>query len=195
MDFIKKLFCFLGICVIISNGFSEPSAIPVVCDQEYALCTSARCIPLPGSSDDAICDCVVEKGKSVGFTSCDQRKPGEDKYKAASIVSTFSFEQFSTKRPINCSQGMPWTNCVDMPCTVDPQNKKRALCKCKIDNTQAFFTFGGDCDISTCATGFWSGSTPETAAILRKALMQATGLKSMTTPAVCGVQSSEKDSQ
>ncbi|WBV63555.1 hypothetical protein PGH43_01460 [Legionella pneumophila 130b] len=58
-----------------------------------------------------------------------------------------------------------------------PQNSKRALCLCTIENTQAFFTFGGDCNTNTCATGFWSGATQENSIILRKALMQEMRLK------------------
>lgn len=132
MDWINSCFLFLN------TGFVQASATPIICDQEYTLCTSARCIPMPGNPAKAVCDCVVEKGKSVGYKTCKERKPIRDRYKVTSLVSTFSFEQFAFKRKMNCSEGLPWTNCLDMPCTVDPQNSKRALCLCTIENTQAF---------------------------------------------------------
>ncbi|HEX4045526.1 MAG TPA: hypothetical protein VHZ76_07670 [Gammaproteobacteria bacterium] len=176
MDFnhlVKICLVFLAF-LFISNAYAATQAPAIVCDQAYALCTSAACIPDPKQPGHAICDCVVNKGKSAGFTSCEQRKPFVDTYKAMHVVSTFSFEQLTTKKSLTCSKGMPWNNCVDMPCTVDPQNTNRAICNCKIDNTQAFFTFGGNCDSNTCATGFWSGATQGAASnALRNALDKA----------------------
>ncbi|CZG35735.1 TPA: hypothetical protein JBE46_08065 [Legionella pneumophila subsp. pneumophila] len=174
---LRKWIGLIAAFLFLNTGFVQASATPIICDQEYTLCTSARCIPMPGNPAKAVCDCVVEKGKSAGYKTCKERKPIRDRYKVTSLVSTFSFEQFAFKRKMNCSEGLPWTNCLDMPCTVDPQNSKRALCLCTIENTQAFFTFGGDCNTNTCATGFWSGATQENSIILRKALMQEMRLK------------------
>lgn len=186
MDLIlRKVVGLICAFFFLTNSFAEEPAKPIICDQDYALCTSARCIPAPGSSTNAICDCSVEKGKSAGYKTCKERKPVEDKFKVTSLISTFSFEQFATKRPMNCPEGLPWTNCVDRLCTVDPQNSKRALCNCMIERTQAFFTFGGDCNTNTCATGFWSGATQADGIILRKALMQELRSKPKKLPTAC----------
>lgn len=191
MDFLAKQLSYVfGLFILFFSFHAHSVAKPIVCNQPYALCTSARCIPLAESLNEAICECVTERGASIGFTSCEKRKPKLNKYKTISLVSTFSFVQFTTKKSMNCPQGMPWTNCVDMPCTVDPQNKKRALCKCKINNTKAFFTFGGDCNADSCATGFWSGATPENSTILRKTLLQS--IKSNMKPLVCGANKDKK---
>lgn len=185
-----KIIGLLSAFFFLANSFAQTPATPIICEQEYALCTSARCIPVPGSSNNAICDCVVENGKSAGYTTCEKRKPSQDKYKVTSLTSTFSFAQFATKKPMNCPKGLPWTNCVDMLCSVDPQNPKRALCTCKIESTQAFFTFGGGCNTNTCATGFWSGATPENGIILRNALMQETHSNHHKLPQTCPAKSS-----
>lgn len=186
MDVISgKWIISLCAFVFLANSFAQASATPIICDQDYALCTSARCIPTPGIPANAICDCVVEHGKSAGYKTCEERKPVRDRYKVTSLVSTFSFEQFATKRPMNCAKGLPWNNCVDMLCTVDPQNPKRALCNCKIQNTQAFFTFGGDCNTATCASGFWSGATEEDGIILRNALMKEEPSTPKKLPEAC----------
>ncbi len=186
MDFLfRYTINFMFLFFFLSAIYANEPATPIVCDQEYALCTSARCIPTPGSSTKAICDCVVNKGKSVGYKTCQQRLPRQDKYKVTSLISTFSFAQFATKTPMNCPEGSPWTNCVDMPCTVDPQNPKHALCNCKINDTQAFFTFGGDCNTNTCSTGFWSGATETTGVILRNALIKKMNPKPNTSPEAC----------
>lgn len=192
MNLLIKNPCYLFWTLFFFSSLNAQSATPIICNQMYALCTSARCIPLPESPNDAICECVTEKGPSVGFTTCEKRKPTYNKYKALSLISTFSFAQFATKKSMNCPSGMPWANCVDMPCTVDPQNKKRALCQCKIDNTKAFFTFGGSCNTSTCSTGFWSGTTLKNAKILRRTLLQAIHLK-YNKPAICNASLSDKD--
>lgn len=192
MDLILKHWIgLIFACCFFTNSFAQTTTTPIICDQAYALCTSARCIPTPGSSTHAICDCVVEKGKSAGYKTCDERKPVQDKYNVTSLISTFSFEQFATKKPMNCPKGLPWTNCVDMSCTVDPQNSKRALCNCTIDHTQAFFTFGGDCNTNTCATGFWSGATQANGIILRNALMQEINSRPNPLPEDCPTKSSQ----
>ncbi|HAT1659464.1 TPA: hypothetical protein RG395_002320 [Legionella pneumophila] len=188
---LGKWIGLIGTFLFLNNGFAQASATPIICDQEYALCTSARCIPTPGNPTNAVCDCVVEKGKSAGYKTCKERKPVRDRYKVTSLVSTFSFEQFAFKKPMNCPEGLPWTNCVDMPCTVDPQNSERALCVCKIERSQAFFTFGGDCNTNTCATGFWSGATQANSIILRNALMQEMRLKPKKLPEACSTKSSQ----
>ena len=85
---------------------------------------------------------------------------------------------------MSCPKGSPWTNCVDMPCTVDPQNSDRAICSCKIENTQVFFTFGGDCSTNTCATGFWSGATDAVASVLQNVLNNEVGSKENSSPQI-----------
>ncbi|KTD40108.1 hypothetical protein Lpar_1425 [Legionella parisiensis] len=188
---LRNMIGLICAFIFLNNGFAQASATPIICDQDYALCTSARCIPTPGSLTKAICDCVVEKGKSAGYKTCKERKPVQDKYKVTSLISTFSFAQFETKRSMNCPEGLPWTNCVDMSCTVDPQNSKRALCNCTIERGQTFFTFGGDCNTNTCATGFWSGATQANSTILRNALLQEMRSIPEKLPQACSTKSSQ----
>jgi hypothetical protein len=58
----------LSLSALISTfSLAASQAKPIVCKQEYALCTSAPCIPDPRHPDFAICSCVVEKGDSVGY--------------------------------------------------------------------------------------------------------------------------------
>lgn len=161
MDFTRllKISLIVFAFIFFSNGYAATTARAIVCEQTYALCTSAACVPDPKNPHQSICDCVVKQGKSAGFTHCEKRKPHVDQYHATHLVSTFSFEQFATKKSLNCPKGKPWSNCVDMPCVIDPQNSSRAICLCELNASQAFFTFGGDCDNKACTTGFWSGAT------------------------------------
>jgi hypothetical protein len=170
------LILFLLINFIINPALAATSAKPVICTGQYALCTSAPCIPDPRHPDYAICSCAVENDDSAGYASCEKRAPKQDQFKVTQIVSTFSFDQFKTKQAMNCAKGIPWTDCVDAPCTIDPMDTSKAICSCKIDHTQAYFTLGGGCDTKTCATGFWSGQTPAAGTVFRNALMKKQNL-------------------
>lgn len=160
MDFnrILKVSLTLILSLFLTTSYAANPAHAIICEQSYALCTSAPCVPDPKNPGQSICDCVVQQGKSAGFSACEKRKPYADKYKATHLTSTFSFNQFASKKALACAKGNPWNNCVDKPCTVDPQNPNRAICLCQLNNTQAFFTLGGNCDSNTCASGFWSGA-------------------------------------
>jgi len=127
-----------------------------VCNHEYALCTSAPCIPEPNDSGSAVCDCEVRIGASIGHSSCDQRAP-KIVAGAKALVSTFSFDQALTRPMMICPSGDPWTDCLDMPCTADAADPLKAICLCKIVRDGGFLTLGGECNHRTCKTSYWSG--------------------------------------
>ncbi len=131
-----------------------------ICKGLYALCTSAPCIPDPENRESkALCSCEVNKGINYGHTSCDERTPSKDDYGITTLISTYSFAQGPSKPILICPEGKPWTDCLDRPCTIDPMNPLRAMCKCEITRDTAFVTYGGDCNTLTCDSGFWSGAT------------------------------------
>src|SRR5262249_7712454 len=49
-----------------------------LCQQQFALCTSAPCIPEPGNPKVAICTCDVEDGPNLATVACDTVKPSTD---------------------------------------------------------------------------------------------------------------------
>lgn len=148
-----------------------------VCDQEYALCTSAPCIPDPTNEKRAICFCNVQQGKSFGQTSCLQRKGSTDPFGVKILTSNYSLVEYTTKKTMTCPDGNPWTFCLDKKCTVDPQNPKRAICICDVLHTKKFITLGGNCDTKTCQTGYWSGATLDDVQLAMKTMVEALGLK------------------
>ncbi|WP_197933204.1 hypothetical protein [Legionella antarctica] len=164
------LFLILAFFTVTAHAVSKAS--PIICSQEYALCTSAPCIPDPRHPDYAICSCVIETGDSVGYQTCAKRVPQKGGFKIKHLTSTFSFKQFNNRKSMSCPRGKPWTDCLDAPCTINPMNKKKAICSCKINHDQNFVTFGGGCDTTTCVTGFWSGATATTSRALRKSLLE-----------------------
>jgi hypothetical protein len=127
-----------------------------LCRQPYALCTTAACQPSANDPTIANCRCVVEDGYSMGYTSCRQRTPVGKK-----LVSTFSTQNVTSRfHVMNCAARDRWANCLDVMCQIDPADPAAALCPCPIVERGPSFTFGGDCDVSTCSSVIWSGAAP-----------------------------------
>jgi hypothetical protein len=130
-----------------------------LCNHQFALCTSAICIPQPGDSTKAICFCDVEEQASMATVPCNRLQPSTDDNGIRTVYSTFSLEQFKQgKKGMQCPNGTPWTWCLNKPCTVNPSNPKKAICTCDVVRSGEWMTLGGDCDTSTCQTGYWSGA-------------------------------------
>ena len=141
MSFIKLSFAsFLLVAAIavFTLAFGSEQAAKSnmqLCKHQYALCTSALCIPQPGDPTKAICFCDVEEGASMSSVPCNTNQPGTD------------------------ANGTPWTWCLNKRCTVDPSDSKKAICVCDVLRTGEWITLGGKCDTATCTTGYWSGAT------------------------------------
>src|SRR5579871_1745793 len=87
-----------------------------VCHQPYALCTTAPCVPVPGSKNQSVCSCVVKDGDSLGQLPCDKRKPTINSKGQQLLTSNFSFENSATNKIMSCPGQYPWTDCLDKPC-------------------------------------------------------------------------------
>ena len=131
-----------------------------LCKHQYALCTSALCIPQPVDPTKAICFCAVEEGASMASVPCNTIQPSTDANGVRTVYSAFSLEQFKQgKKVLTCASGTPWTWCLNKRCTVDPSDPKKAICVCDVLRTGESITLGGNCDTATCSTGYWSGAT------------------------------------
>jgi len=158
------------------DALSEASA-GVTCDQRYALCTSAPCVPDPRDPDkSALCECTVHLGISFGMTSCEDRRP-RSRRGVTLLVSTYSLAEYRNKATMTCPGGK-WTFCLDRPCTVDPMDPLRAVCACDVVPSEEFLTLGGDCNTLTCDSAYWSGATPAAVAQGEAAMVRALGLES-----------------
>jgi hypothetical protein len=130
-----------------------------LCQQQFALCTSAPCIPEPGNPKVAICSCDVEDGPSLASVACDTVKPSTDANGIRTVYSQFALKQWQQgKKTLKCPSGTPWTWCLDKRCTVDPANPKKAICACDVVRTGEWITAGGNCNTATCNTAYWSAA-------------------------------------
>lgn len=166
----------MAVCAVAFASDRISSTNMQLCKHDYALCTSAICVPQPDNPDKAICFCDVEKGASMASVSCDTLQPSTDDNGIRTVYSTFSFKQFKDKKGMTCASGTPWTWCLNKRCTVDPSNSKRAICVCDVMRTEEWTTLGGNCDTSTCETGYWSGATINDLEQANSFMMKALGL-------------------
>jgi peroxiredoxin len=126
-----------------------------LCNQRYALCTSAACEPSSTNPNISVCRCKVSSGYSVGFKSCERRAP-----KGRQLHSNFSLQDVtSSTRVMTCSQRGLWVQCLDVVCQVERDNPRHARCQCVNMETTDFLTFGGNCDTETCESVIWSATT------------------------------------
>jgi len=159
-----KSFCLRALPVmaalIAAFGHAESAAAEnYLCQQQFALCTSAPCIPEPGDPKVAICSCDVEDGPSLASVACDTVKPSTDANGIRTVYSQFALKQWQQgKKTLKCPSGTPWTWCLDKPCTVDPANPKKAICACDVVRTGEWITAGGNCNTATCNTAYWSAA-------------------------------------
>jgi len=142
-------------------GLPEPGrAKNYLCDQQFALCTSAPCIPQPGNPKIAMCTCDVQEGPNLATVECDTVKPSTNSDGIRTVYSQFMLTQFEQgKKALKCASGTPWTWCLNKVCTVDPANPKKAICACDVMRTGEWMTAGGDCNTETCETAYWSGAS------------------------------------
>lgn len=164
--------------LVIAFGCSQGSGKNRLCNQQYALCTSARCVPDPHDANKSTCFCDVEEGPTMSTVPCDKIMPSTDAFGIRTIYSTFSFQQLKQgKRGMRCPSDTPWSWCLNKKCTVDPTNSKRAICTCDVlRSVGEWTTFGGNCDTRTCATGYWSGASLDDDASATSFLTKALGL-------------------
>jgi hypothetical protein len=126
-----------------------------LCDQRFALCTTASCEPSKTNPNISVCRCKVTSDYSVGFKSCEQRAP-----RGRQLHSNFSLLEVTDRtRVLTCKDKGLWVQCLDVVCEVDRNDPKHADCQCVNMRTKNFVTFGGNCDTRTCKTTIWSATT------------------------------------
>ncbi|CAN5745702.1 hypothetical protein BH09ACT8_BH09ACT8_37360 [soil metagenome] len=145
-----------------------------LCNQTFALCTTAPCEPSPTDPGVAVCHCVMENGYSIGYKACTERAQV-----GTAVASSFSTVNVNANFAVlSCPSGVPWANCLDMPCEIDPVNPALATCQCQVVTTGESLTFGGGCDTATCTSTIWSAATPD----LPGAAQYTKGMKQLNQP-------------
>jgi hypothetical protein len=123
-----------------------------VCKSTYALCTTAKCTPIPGKPDVS-CACDMKTGYSLGAQPCEEPKPTPQ---GEAVRSRY----YPVKSYARCSNDRPWAYCLDMPCIVDKNDKTKAACTCSLAQNQGDYVVAGEIYTpSSCTTGILSSAT------------------------------------
>lgn len=111
-----------------------------LCNQPYALCTSAQCTASPNNPNIVICNCPIENGCSMGKANCSALQPfsanGIDY-----IYSTYNPSQFFEKDinvyqyPNKYNTSTQFANCLDQVCIIDPSDPTSAFCQCPLTDS------------------------------------------------------------
>lgn len=83
-----------AVMVAAFGGAQLAAAKNYLCNQQFALCTSAPCIPQPGNPKAAICVCDVQEGPNLATVECDTVKPSTDADGVRTVYSQFMLTQF-----------------------------------------------------------------------------------------------------
>ncbi|MEO5560832.1 MAG: hypothetical protein ABIO49_13005 [Dokdonella sp.] len=125
-----------------------------VCKSTYALCTTATCSAIAGSSTEVSCACDVKTGYSLGAQECTnatEAAPGD------SIASRY----FPIKSFVACSNDRQWANCLDAPCTLAAGAAAgNANCTCTLAHGSAPYVITTNkYTAETCTSGIISSAT------------------------------------
>ena len=157
-----KLAALSAVVAALTAAFAATQSVRAenyLCRQQFALCTSAPCIPEPGNPKVAMCSCDVEDGPNLASVACDTVKPSTDANGVRTVYSQFALKQWQQgKKTLTCPAGTPWTWCLNKPCTVDPANPNKAMCACDVVREGEWITAGGNCNTGTCNTAYWSAA-------------------------------------
>lgn len=154
LSLIFFIFIIFFIFSSLSSFFSNNQKI-IKCNQKYALCPAAKCIPDPFNNNNAYCDCFVKTGVnySIGGNSCKDLSSYHGATGNEYIYSTFSPEiKNMGYHEISCPSQGTNLNCMNKICSVDPNNPGKAICVCsKIDNQgETWATFNKNNTNSSC---------------------------------------------
>lgn len=153
---MKLTVGFLLILACVSTSALAAADDFTLCDGKYALCTTAKCTPVPGQEDTVSCACKVENGYSVGKQACQDAKANGDQVKS---------RYYPVKYHAICSNSRPWAWCLDKPCTVDKNDPAQATCACTAVKEQGNYVIvTKSYNESTCTTGIVSSATVQQSA-------------------------------
>ena len=106
--FSAKVILVLAGLLAVCGSIDAARAENYFCQQQFALCTSAPCIPQPGNPKVAMCMCAVEDGPNLATQPCDTLKPSTDANGIKSLYSQFALKQFASGlKTLKCPSGHP----------------------------------------------------------------------------------------
>ncbi len=149
----------IAVCLVIACGMATAFGVAAkaqgfkVCKSTFALCTMARCDPIPGQGKEVACHCTVNQGYSAGQQPCQDVK---DTPEGQQIRSRY----YPVHSYAICSNARAWAWCLDKPCIIDKNNPQAATCACDaVNNLGDYIIVTTKDTATTCTTGIISSAT------------------------------------
>jgi len=150
---------------------------PYICKSQYALCTTAKCSPIPGQAGLSLCFCKTETGYSAGLKPCKEPETTPEGY------TLINSRYYPIESYVSCSNARPWANCLDSPCIIDPSDPSKAVCTCSIvKNAGPYVIVTDTCNKSGCETGLTSSATVKSADELDTSIKSSEHAKDLPAP-------------
>ena len=128
-----------------ADAQSSPSAY--VCKSKYALCTTAKCVAIPGHPGQVSCTCDVIDGFSFGTSDC---QASASKAAGELILSRY----YPVSSLVVCKNNEKWADCLNKPCLVDKKDPSKASCACNVkQNSGAYVIVTNKYTKSACTSG------------------------------------------
>lgn len=153
---MKKLIYFIACWAICFNVFAASFN---TCKSTYALCTTAKCVPIAGKKDLVSCQCSVKTGYSAGTAACEP-------VKSTSAGKIIYSRYYPIKSYAVCENDRPWAWCLDKPCVINKKNPHSASCACSVVSKKGKYvvvTNTNQYTKKTCTTDLYSSATLEDA--------------------------------
>jgi hypothetical protein len=144
---------FLAFGITTSFNTSARAQSFKVCNSTFALCTVARCDPIPGNDKQVACHCTVNRSYSAGQQAC---QGVDDTPEGQQIRSRY----YPVQSYAVCANDRPWAWCLDKPCIIDKNNPEASLCTCDaVRNLGDYVIVTTDYTPTTCTSGVISSAT------------------------------------
>jgi hypothetical protein len=150
--FLNRIFLIMAFGLLLPKAALATDKAHI-CEGEYALCTTAKCSPIPGQSATALCNCQMKKGYSVGYQSCPEPTITPEGFK------TTKSRYYPIKDYVSCSNNRAWAFCLDSPCIVDKNDPSKAICTCStVQGKGDYMIVSSTCDKAGCESDFYSSA-------------------------------------
>ena len=136
-----------------NRDYLQPKSPYKAYNGEYALCTTAKCVPLQNGT--LSCSCDVRNGNAVGIKTTNSLKPftlGGKNF----VYSLYSGVNGSEITKQTCNSGGTWGDCLNQICV--KTSSITATCFCKPEKTNPWITFQYTTNTAPCSCNNLSGA-------------------------------------
>lgn len=107
---------------------------------KYALCTTAKCLPIPNDSKHLNCYCDIKYGLAVGLNIGNNSYQPFNSSTKEYMYSLYSGYNNADLDIVRCDKGT-WGSCIDKLCVASKMNPQKAWCQCEAATRTPWISF------------------------------------------------------